>query len=90
MTALARVSCNYKLQTRPLVKEGSTSRNTQLSDSDKNLVMGLRWVRIWSWVSDGCPTPRQTDRLTVGRDMTSASASGFVWGRGLLALRGFT
>jgi hypothetical protein len=31
---------------------------------------------IWSWAPDGIPTPRQTGRLTVGRNLTSTSKVG--------------
>jgi hypothetical protein len=30
-------------------------------------------TKIWSWTSDGSPTPRQTGRLTVGCKLTSTS-----------------
>jgi hypothetical protein len=32
-------------------------------------------TKIWSWASDGIPTPRQTGRLTFGRKLTSTSTS---------------
>jgi hypothetical protein len=54
---LARTSSNFKRQTSPLVRGGRpTSTNSQLSDSNKNLVLGL--------------TPREAGRLNVGRNMT--------------------
>jgi hypothetical protein len=45
MTALARAGNICKRQTRPLVREGASYQQTpQLSDSNKNLVLGPRWV----------------------------------------------
>jgi hypothetical protein len=45
MTALARSSSNCIWQTHPLIqREHSTTTNLQLSDSNKNLVISLRWV----------------------------------------------
>jgi hypothetical protein len=30
-------------------------------------------TKIWSWAPHGSPTPRQTDRITVGRKLASTS-----------------
>jgi hypothetical protein len=44
-----------------LVREGApTSTEPQMSDSNKNLVLGPRWAL----------TPKLTGRLTVGRNVT--------------------
>jgi hypothetical protein len=32
-------------------------------------------TKIWSWATDGSPTPRQTSRLTVGLKLTLTSTS---------------
>jgi hypothetical protein len=58
-------SNNWKLQTRPLVKEGAPQQQTHnclkiINERGKN----------WSRVPDGCLTPRQTGRLTIGHSMT--------------------
>jgi hypothetical protein len=55
MTALAKPSNSYKLQTRPLVSQGAQHKKTQLSDNNK----------VGSWAPDGCLTQRQTCRLTA-------------------------
>jgi hypothetical protein len=39
----------------------------------KPVVVGQK-TKIWSWAPDGCPTSRQTGRLTVGRNLTSTSS----------------
>jgi hypothetical protein len=57
-----------KLQTRPLVREGSLQEEQQSNchqrkDKDK----------IWSWASKGIPISRRTGRLTVGRQINSNS-----------------
>jgi hypothetical protein len=59
MTALARASSNFKRQTDPLVREGAPCQETRNC---------LIVIKIWSWAPDGCLTPRQTGRLTVGRN----------------------
>jgi hypothetical protein len=41
---------HYKLQTRPLVREGAAIFRQK---------KGKR--KIWSWAPKGCPTPRHTD-----------------------------
>jgi hypothetical protein len=61
MTALARTSSNCIRQTRPLVREGAVHQQTHNSQTV---------TKIWSWAPDGCLTPRQTGRLTVGRNIT--------------------
>jgi hypothetical protein len=61
MTALARASSGYKGQTRPVVREGAQHEQTRNC---------LTVINIWSWAPDGCFIPRQTGRLTVGRNMT--------------------
>jgi hypothetical protein len=58
----------YKYITDPSSRQRGchTSRNPQSSD---------RETKIWSWAPDGSPTPKQTGRLTVGRNVTSTSTS---------------
>jgi hypothetical protein len=63
--ALAMPSKNWKLQTRLLDREDSPhqqNRNCQKIIKEKG--------ENWSRVSDGCLTPRQTCRLTVGLNIT--------------------
>jgi hypothetical protein len=60
MTALARTSNNCKGQIRLLFKERPTTTNPQLSESNKNVVLGPRWGL----------TPRETGRMTVDRNIT--------------------
>jgi hypothetical protein len=50
-----------KGQTRPLVREGAPHQQ------NRNC---LTVIKIWSYAPDGCLTPRQTGRLTVGRNIT--------------------
>jgi hypothetical protein len=57
LTALARVSRNCKWQTHFLVRESTPHQQTYNSRTE---------IKIWSWNTDGCLTPRQTGRLTVG------------------------
>jgi hypothetical protein len=52
---------NCKRQNRPLVREGAPPQQTRNC---------LTVTKIWSWAPYGCLTPRQTGRLTVGRNMT--------------------
>jgi hypothetical protein len=59
VTALTRT--NSKLQTRPLIREGATKWQSQAKNKN------------WSRVPNGGLTPRLTGRLTVGRNVTSAS-----------------
>jgi hypothetical protein len=61
MTAVARANSNCKRQTRPLVREGATHQQTRNC---------LTAIKIWPWAPDGCLKPRQTGRLTVGRNIT--------------------
>jgi hypothetical protein len=62
-TALTGTSSNSKLQTRPLVREGTTKQQT------RNCLKKIsRRKKNWSRVSDGRLTPRH--RLTVGRNVT--------------------
>jgi hypothetical protein len=49
-------NCTSKLQTHPLVREVATHTQTRKC---------LTVMKIWLWVPDGCPTPKQTGRLTV-------------------------
>jgi hypothetical protein len=58
MTALARTRRNCIRQTRPLVRESSRI--------NKPATVWL--IKIWSQAPDGCFIPRQTGRLTVGRN----------------------
>jgi hypothetical protein len=60
MTALARTSSNCKQQTRPLVRESAPHVQT------RNCMTA---IKIWSQAPDGCFIPRQTGRLTVGRNI---------------------
>jgi hypothetical protein len=53
MTALTTASSSYKWQIRPLVREGSPHQQTRNC---------LTVIKIWSWASDGCLTPRQIGR----------------------------
>jgi hypothetical protein len=50
-----------KLQTRPLIRESAPSQQA----CNCHTV-----IKIWSEAPDGCLTPRQTGRLTVGRNIT--------------------
>jgi hypothetical protein len=52
---------NFILQTRLLVREGALKLS-------KIITKGRR--ENWSRVSDGCLTPRQAGRVTVGRNAT--------------------
>jgi hypothetical protein len=47
---------HYKLQTRPLVREGAPRRRAK-KFSGKSKVKS----KIWSWALKGCPIPRYTD-----------------------------
>jgi hypothetical protein len=60
MTALARTSSSCKWQTHPLVREEAPHQQTRNC---------LTVIKICSWAPDGCLTPRQTGRLTVGRNI---------------------
>jgi hypothetical protein len=60
MTALVRPSSKRKLQTHP-VREGAPHQETSNS---------LTVIKIWSWATDGCQTPRQTGRLSIGFNIT--------------------
>jgi hypothetical protein len=51
---------NRKRQTRPLIKE-SAPRDQTLNY--------LIVIKIWSQAPDGCFIPRQTGRLTIGRNI---------------------
>jgi hypothetical protein len=42
------------------------------------VVLGIFMLIIWSWAPDGNPTPRQTGRLIVGRNLISTSTSTWV------------
>jgi hypothetical protein len=61
MTALARPSSNCKRETRPLVREGAPHQQA---------LNCVTVIQIWSLTPDGGLTPRQTGRLTIGRNMT--------------------
>jgi hypothetical protein len=61
MTPLARTNSNCKRQICPLVREGAPHQPTRNC---------LIVITIWSRAPDGGLTPRQTGRLTVGRDRT--------------------
>jgi hypothetical protein len=51
----------FKRQIRPLVREAAPHQQTRNC---------LKIIQIWSWTPDGGLTPRQTGRLTVGRNIT--------------------
>jgi hypothetical protein len=55
-----------KLQTRPLVREGTPQKQDRKFQTGSN---------IWSQVPQECPIPRHTDWLTVSRKVTSTSTS---------------
>jgi hypothetical protein len=65
MTALARASSNCKRQTRPLVRESAPHQQ------NRNC---LTVIKIWSQAPDGCFIPRQTGRLTVGRNISQTKS----------------
>jgi hypothetical protein len=60
MTALARANSNCKRQASPLVRE---------SDPHQQTSNWLTVIKIWSQTPDGLFIPRQTGRLTVGRNI---------------------
>jgi hypothetical protein len=60
ITALAKTNSNCKRQTSPLVRDSAPHQQTRKC---------LTVIKIWSWVPDGCFIPRQTGRLTVGRNI---------------------
>jgi hypothetical protein len=62
MTELARPSNNWKLQTRPLVKEGAPQQ--QIHNCLKTIKERGRRI------SRGCLTPRRTGRLIISRNTT--------------------
>jgi hypothetical protein len=53
-------SSNFKRQTRPLVREGALNQQTRNCQTI---------IKIWSYAPEGCFIPRQTGRLTVGRNI---------------------
>jgi hypothetical protein len=57
---------NWKLQTRLLVREGAPHQHLRKCLK----IIKERKEKNWSRVPDGCLTPRQTGRLTVGRNVT--------------------
>jgi hypothetical protein len=57
---------HYKLQTRPLVREGVPRRRAKQLLGEKK---GKRKIR--SWVPKGCTTQRRIGRLTVGHNIIS-------------------
>jgi hypothetical protein len=60
-TTLAKANSNCKRQTSPLVREGAPQQQTHDC---------LTVTKFCSWPPDECLTPRQTGRLTVGRNIT--------------------
>jgi hypothetical protein len=63
---------HYKLQTRPLTREGAPRRRAkQFSGKRKEK------SKVWSWAPKGCPTRRRTGRLTVSHKVTSTWTSFF-------------
>jgi hypothetical protein len=70
---------HYKLQTRPLVREGASRRRAkQFSGKSKER------CKIWSWTPKRCSTRRHTDWLTVSRKVISSSTSTMVMSTPLL------
>jgi hypothetical protein len=51
---------NYKRETSPLARESSPHQQTRNC---------LTVIKMWSWAPGGCFIPRQTGRLTVGRNI---------------------
>jgi hypothetical protein len=66
ITALARTSSNCKRQTRSLITENAPPRHTRDCLTNKNLILGPRWVLA----------PRQTGRLAVSRNITLTFVAG--------------
>jgi hypothetical protein len=64
-TGLVRPSSNCKLQTWPLVREG-----TPHQQSRSYLKIIKKKKKNWLRVTDGFLTPRQTGCLTIGHNMT--------------------
>jgi hypothetical protein len=62
-SGLSRTSSSCKRQTRPLVREGVSHQQTYNC---------LTVITIWPWATDGCLIPRDTGRLTIGRNITLA------------------
>jgi hypothetical protein len=60
MTALARASSNCKRQIRPLIRQCASNQQTRNCQTI---------IKIWSQAPEGCFIPRQTGRLTVGRNI---------------------
>jgi hypothetical protein len=60
MNALARARSNCKRQTHPLVRESAPHQQTRNC---------LIVIQIWPWAPAGCFIPRETGRLTVGRNI---------------------
>jgi hypothetical protein len=59
-TTLVRASSDCKWQSCPLIRETAPYQQTRNC---------LTVMKIWSWDPDGCIIPRQTGRLTVGRNI---------------------
>jgi hypothetical protein len=55
-----------ELDTRPLVREDAAHQQTRKCVTE---------MKMWLWALDGCLTPRQTARMTAGRNVASTSAS---------------
>jgi hypothetical protein len=60
-TVLTVMKQNGEGQICPLVREGAPHQQTRNC---------LTVAKMWSWARDGCLTPRQTGRLTIGRNIT--------------------
>jgi hypothetical protein len=67
-TALGMLRKNWKLQTRLLVREGSP--HTQIRNCIQ-IIKERRW-ETGRGAPDGCLAPRESGRLTVGHNITSA------------------
>jgi hypothetical protein len=61
ISALVRTTSSCKQQTGSVFREGASHQHTRNC---------LSVMKAWSWASDGCLTPRQTDLLTVGRNVS--------------------
>jgi hypothetical protein len=70
MTVPARANSNCKWQTHPLICEGAPHQQTHNC---------LTVIKIWSWIPDGCLTPRQTGQLTIDHNITLTLTCEVVW-----------
>jgi hypothetical protein len=73
--ALARLSSNYKLQIRPLVREDAPQEGN--CNCQENFHERER--KIWSLTPDGGLMPGQTGRLAIGSNITLISCVEKSW-----------